>query len=330
MRWVVVGGSGFVGSEVVRAIRASGTPVDVVTAPRLDAVGRTAGDLCTEARRSEVLEELASVLDQAAVVVLAAGAAAPDAADSSSLRGANALLPAVVGLACSVAGVSRLVHLSSAAVQGRTTTLDESTSTRPFSPYSTSKALGEQVLDRLRQELSCEVVVLRATSVQGRGRPTTEAFRRVARSRLASVAGSGDGPSPVGSVEDLAAFVVRLGAWPEPVPPVVLQPWAGLSAAEVLELAGDRAPARLPVALCRSVLTVGFAVSGVAAGRWDGVLRRVETMWFGQAVDDRWARTHDLRGSSTTLPALLAGDRRRRRGARPVPPPSRRGTSTSR
>ena len=84
--------------------------------------------------------------------------------------------------------------------------LTETGDTQPFSAYSYSKALGEQVIDQLSRDGS-EAVIIRATSVQGAGRATTASLQRIARSRFSSVAGAGDQPSAVSSLEMLCEFV---------------------------------------------------------------------------------------------------------------------------
>ena len=311
MTWVVLGASGFVGSALVAALRAAGETVHPLPAPRLASRHRDASDLVGEARTHPAVPALAAALAGADVVVLAAGSATPDAPEDGVLVGANALLPGVVALACQTARVPRMVHLSSAAVQGRAAVLDESGRTQPFSPYSRSKALGEEVLDQLRPTCRTDLVVVRATSVQGAGRPTTANLQRVARSRLASVAGAGTRPSPVSSVGGLAAFVHHVGRHPAPVPPVVLQPWAGLTAGEVLRLAGGREPQHLPAAVCRVLVALGYRLSPLVRGRLDGPVRRVEAMWFGQEVDDAWARQRGLRTPTDVAEVLRTPARNR-------------------
>ena len=225
MRWVVIGSTGFIGSALTESLRTAGEEVRTVTAPRITSDHTQVDALASEARKHLGVPDLAAQLGRAQVVVLAAGLATPDAAWDPALVGANALLPGIVALACHAAEVPRMVHLSSAAVQGRATSLDETRNTSAFSPYSRSKAFGEGVLDELREECTTEIVVVRATSVQGAGRRTTAALQRIARSPLASVAGTGKAPSPVSSAAGLCAFVDQIGRWPEPVPTIVLQPW---------------------------------------------------------------------------------------------------------
>ena len=144
----------------------------------------------------------------------AAGLVSPDSAADDALFGANVLLPLVILRAAERAQAARVIHLSSAAVQGRRGVLDESAATSPFSPYSRSKALGEAALlsyvAKVAGVQSPEVVIVRATSVQGVGRATTRQLRRLARSPMASVARPGDRPTVVSSLQGLVEFVKGL------------------------------------------------------------------------------------------------------------------------
>ena len=287
--WAVLGASGFIGSAVASALTEAGITVRYLKAPRLSATSTDAAGLLAEASLlTEVKLDLVSALAGADVVVNAAGLATPSGADSPELRGANALLPVLVADAADSAGVRRFVHLSSAAVQGHRPILDESLEVEPFSAYSRSKALGEQALSA-RIAGHCSVVTIRATSVQGPTRETTAKLVRIAASPLASVAGKGDSPSPVSSVDALTSFVLTIGAQREAVPALVLQPWEGATVAGVLKAAGGRSPLRLPVWFCRVSLTAGYAVSSLLGERLHGPLRRVEMMWFGQRQQPGWA-----------------------------------------
>lgn len=287
--WVVVGASGFIGGAVFSALQERGGQVRAVSAPRLlcDA-GTPAAVLDAAAALDTLRTGLAEAFAGADIVVNAAGLATPGAPDSPQLRGANALLPALLADAADQAGVSRLVHLSSAAVQGHRPFLDESTYVEPFSAYSRSKALGERAL-AARGAATCSVVTVRATSVQGPERGTTAKLARIAVSPLASVASPGTAPSPVSSLPALVDFVLAVGTHAGPVPAVVLQPWERATVSGVLEAAGGRRPLHLPPALCRVLLRAGFAVSSLAGERLHGGLRRLELMWFGQRQVPGWA-----------------------------------------
>lgn len=288
-RWLVLGGSGFVGSAVVLALRVAEIDVATVSTPRVhgDRLSGVTGIALASLNHS-ALGPLVAAMHDISVVVMAGGKADPSSPWSAELVGANALAPALVTRAAALAGVRRLIHVSSAAVQGRTPVLTEEAFVAGFSPYSRSKILGEQLVTSVAAPEGPEVVILRATSVQGSGRRTTEVLRRVASSPLASVAGAGSQPSAVSSVEALAALVLHIGRAPS-VPEVVLQPWEGMSVMEVLRCSGGRDPHHLPVIFCRLAVTAGHLVSRVLGGRGAGLVRRVEAMWFGQAVEAVWA-----------------------------------------
>jgi nucleoside-diphosphate-sugar epimerase len=284
--WLVLGGSGFVGSAILRALGSAGVEARTAPAPRLRTAADTPEALTEAAVRADITT-LVALMEGHDVVVNAAGLATPSASAGDDLLGANALLPIVLARAAAEARVRRFLHLSSAAVQGRTAMLDETDVVRPFSAYSRSKALGEQGLAALRlPDLS--VVTVRATSVQGTGRPTTTAVARLARSPLASVASPGSARSPITSVDALADLVVAAGRHEDAVPRIVLQPWEGLTTCSVLEAAGGR-PRALPAALCRVAVAGGYAASMLVRGRLDGHVRRVELMWFGQDQVPGWA-----------------------------------------
>jgi len=311
--WVVIGASGFVGSRIVADARSRGITIVELAAPRLEAVPASVAAARTAAAGAvDVVDELAAAFRGAGVVVNAAGLATPDAEMSASLVGANAALPLVALAAARRSGARRFVHLSSAAVQGPVPVLDESTRTLPFSPYSQSKAWGEQLLVEARAEGApddvTEVVVVRATSVQGPGRPTTDRLRRLAASPLASVASPGDAPTPVTSVAALAEFVTAVGTFDGIVPAVVLQPWEGLTVSSVLEAAGGRSPRRLPRLLCRFVVGSARVVSRLIGGRLAGPIRRVELMWFGQGQTSGWAESVGIRPTPAVADLLRGGD----------------------
>lgn len=293
-RWAVVGASGFVGSGVVEHLRARGYQVVELRAPRLECdVSVIDGKILSErAKRDQVVADFARQLHGIDVVVNAAGAAAPNGDATRQLWGANAYLPTVLAQASRRAGVPRFIQLSSAAVQGRINRLDESPCYAPFSPYSRSKAVGELGLLAIASaetHAPAGVVILRATSVQGPGRPMTRNLRRLAASRLASVAAPGGQPSVVSGLHGLAETIELIGTEPGSVPGIVLQPWEGLSVADVLCAAGDgRRPVVVPRWLCTTILSVSF-LAGRLAPQFAGLARRLEMMWFGQAQVNGWA-----------------------------------------
>ncbi|MCK2035905.1 NAD-dependent epimerase/dehydratase family protein [Microbacterium sp. SSW1-49] len=281
-RWAVLGATGFVGSAVADRLEAEGCDVLRVSSPRVALSSDLASPhaIAALAGENDAVSVLADQLNGIDVVINAAGMASPDAPASDALYGANTLLPAVIRRASSHAGVQRVVHISSAAVQGRRAVLDETTDAAPFSPYSRSKALGERAF--LASADDVQAVIVRATSVQGAGRGTTRSFRQIAASSLASVAGDGTQPTVVSSIEGLSDYVVHVGSTVAGIRPIMLQPWEGCSAEEVLRAAGGKAPVKLPRWVCGTALALARGVGRVVP-EIAGAGRRLELMWLGQA-----------------------------------------------
>jgi nucleoside-diphosphate-sugar epimerase len=263
--------------------------VTTVPSPRLTSTAGSPAALAGELDTDDVRAALAALLEALKgcdAVVNAAGVARATSTWDPAMVGANALLPLVVARARPTG--ARLVHVSSVAVQGRARVLDESAHYAPFSPYSASKALGEQGLS------ACpDVVVFRPTSVHGPERDVTRSLVRALSSPVASVAGPGDGATPqvlVQNVADAVAFVTLTAETP---PRIVLQPSEGLTVAELVRLVGHREPTHVPTSVARLVVR-----SGAGLGRWSGpvagMTRRLEMMWFGQQqagswLDGRWS-----------------------------------------
>ncbi|WP_374099699.1 NAD-dependent epimerase/dehydratase family protein [Frigoribacterium sp. PvP032] len=285
----MIGASGFVGRAIVGRLEEAGWRVISVSAPRLTSWASDESGLISESLAHEdVLAALQGKVQGTDIVVLAAGLATPNSSDVPALIGANALLPVLVARAAARAGCEGFVHISSAAVQGRVRVLDESEVTTPFSPYSTSKALGESALLVIADSLGLRACIFRATSVHGNGRPTTAALRRVARSPLSSVAAPGSAATPIVSVSGLARAVAFLLPRLEDAPSIVLQPAEGATTRSVLTVAGSRAPLVVPALLARLAVVVGYGVFGRVLPATKGHVRRVELMWFGQDQDEGW------------------------------------------
>lgn len=279
----VIGASGFIGRAVASALASRGATVVRCTAPRLTSSGRSLSVLETALESSDAalaMDFLSESLADAGVVVNAAGLATPTA-DGDELFGANALLPGVVARAAPEG--ARVIHLSSAAVQGRREPLDESMVVAPFSPYSRAKALGEELIRQFR----IDATSYRPTSVHGAGRPVTRSLARVLSSPLASVAGSGDRPTPQVLVENVADAVATVALGAEHPPPVVLQPWEGMTTGQFVRVLGAREPWHVPVPLARA-LVMGVSATGRIRPSAMGLARRLEMMWFGQSQTPGW------------------------------------------
>lgn len=283
MQVALLGASGFVGGHIMTALLAAGHEVRAVPAPRLR-LEDSAEPPHLLLRRPDVRKatrELIDALHGSEVVINSAGMAEPTSPGTPELFGANALLPLCLSSACATVG-ARLVHISSASVQGDLACLNESPTQRPFSPYSASKALGEVFV--LSSE--CRHHVFRATSVHARSRSMTAALVRLAASPLSAVAGKGDRPTPQVLVGDLAKCVEHLVERPG-APAIVLQPGGGLSTGELLHLLGGRKPRHIPEVVASSLVRL------LQAGeRWAPAVgphrRRLQMLWFGQSQVAGW------------------------------------------
>lgn len=280
---VVLGGSGFIGSACVAALRAAGWDARPEPAPRLKTSARSVPQVRVDlAGRQVAIAALAEVLSSSDVVVNAGGMPATTAADSDELFGANALLPGVVAHAMRRSGVPRFIHLSSISVQGRMDPLDETMEHRVSSPYSTSRSLGEWAIQRCSH-----AVILRLPSVHGPSRSGTRRLYRIANSPLNSTAGHGDRPTPLALLENVGAAVEFLAGYNGELPKVVLQPTEGITTGRLLELLGGREPRHIPVALAQTV-TALLRVAGRRSASIQTLGRGIELLWLGQAQKQSW------------------------------------------
>lgn len=271
---VVLGSSGFVGAAVVAALEDRGHHVRRVHAPRISAGTVDEGS---------VTADLMDVLSGADAVVNAAGL--PDAAggDLDALRGANSILPGLVAQAAHTGG-QRMVHISSAAVQGARSALDSGEETTPFSPYSQSKAEGEQAALSAGRG---STVIYRPPGVHGAERRLTGSIARLARSPLASVAGRGDRMTAnalVTNVGDAVAFLSTTASRP---PHIVHHPSEGITTAALLRALGGREPRHIPEFAARSALLMARRAARVRPPLLAHV-RRMEMLWFGQEQAPSW------------------------------------------
>lgn len=283
MKVAVVGATGFVGTSAVDALRARGASVTRVRAPRLAPVEPSLARSAV-GQQPEVLEMLAQTFCGHDAVVNAAGDPSASSVAQAALVAANAVLPAVLARAAASVGVLRFIHVSSAAVQGRMRLLDETQRTEPFSAYSRSKALGEELL---REEADGRAVIYRPASVHGMDRRITRSLSGIARSPVASVARPGTARSPQAHIANVGDAIAYLATCDDQPPGVVMHPWEGHTTMSLLELLGGRKPVQIPMPVARltatALRTVGAAFAPAAANA-----RRLEMMWFGQGQAESW------------------------------------------
>ncbi|WP_256821562.1 NAD(P)-dependent oxidoreductase [Dietzia sp. Die43] len=279
MKVAIVGASGFVGSAVKGVLSEQGHDIAEVRAPRV-AHADAAGGLEAQGVRAD---ELVSEFEGLDAVVNCSGN--PDASEQNGgeLIAANAISPAIVARAAARAGVRRMVHVSSAVVQGRRPQLDETDATEEFSAYAYSKAEGERLV---RQE-SPAATIYRPPSVHAESRRVTAMTAKIAGSPLATVAAPGSQHSPQALIGNVASAIAFLATTDKEPPAIVIHPWEGLTSLDVMELLGGKRPFVVPRALARGVCSglelAGRKVPAVAANA-----RRVEMLWFGQDQADSW------------------------------------------
>ncbi|MDQ1394566.1 MAG: hypothetical protein QOF30_3543 [Acidimicrobiaceae bacterium] len=253
-RLAVLGATGFIGSHVAAYGQTVGISVTPVSMPRVhpfSAMTAPIADAADRWRRSNrsTFDDLCLALAPFDVVINAAGDPRAGSSDTQNLLAANAVLPAILARAAHAAGVRRLVHVSTAAVQGRLDPLDETAAHFPLSPYASSKAHGELLLlnaDPARGEVPAEMVLYRPTSVQAIRHQATRDFARLMR-RLPAVPleGTGERPVPVAQLENVAAGILFAATMDEPAP-LVLQPDEAMTVRHLVELFGARHIVAIP------------------------------------------------------------------------------------
>jgi nucleoside-diphosphate-sugar epimerase len=284
----VVGYSGFIGSHVLTCGNALGLTIAALNSPRVY-VGAYMHPLASaEAWRRnhrQEFEQFARSIAGLDVVINAAGMARPGSGDERSLYSANAVQPLIIALACHRADVGRLVHVSTAAVQGRLDPLDETARYLPFSPYSRSKVAGERALLDMRDYISTEVVIYRPTSVQGIGRAVTLRLGRLAQSPVVPIVDEGDQPLPLSLIQNVAFGITFVATSGSDVP-IVLQPWEAITTRRLLDLLHCRRLVRVPTRPVQLALSVAKLAS-TRLPSFNTSIRGLELLYRGQRISSR-------------------------------------------
>lgn len=289
MRLALAGATGFVGGATHGELTRQGHEVVALRIPRLATTDSSPDDLIAYAENYLAHDpSIGQRLAGCHTLINAAGNPDASSRDRPGLLGANAAIPALLGVAARQAGVRRVVHVSSAVVQGDRPILDDTTAGQGFSAYSTAKIAGERVIEKL-QELASELefVLFRPPSVHSPDRRVSILTAKIARSRIASVAGSGNLPSPQALIDNVAAAVAFLGTSSQRPPLRVHYPAEGLATGDLMRILGGKEPAHLPVLLARAVVRA-LKLAGRVAPRAAADARRVEILWLGQAQADSW------------------------------------------
>ncbi len=216
-RALVLGGTGFVGTRLVRALTERGVLCRLALHQRAYApAGETGGveTVPADLTRPETLVGLADGVDT--VYNLAAvghvSALSPEAAE----RFYQVNVTGVENLARACAGypLARFVHFSSTAAIGtvRAAFIDESIRPQPRTPYQQSKRQGEIVLEQIRAETGLPVVILRPCMIYGPGdRGEFYKFCRLMARGLFPRPGLGANLTPLVHVDDVVTAAVLAG-----------------------------------------------------------------------------------------------------------------------
>jgi UDP-glucose 4-epimerase len=172
--YLVTGGAGFIGSNLVERLVAQGERVRVLDnfstgtyanlSPWLDRIELIAGDIRDPETVCRAMAGVAYVLHQAALPSVPRSVADPMASHEANVTGTLNVL-----MAARHAGVNRVVYASSSSVYGNSPELPkrEEMPTNPLSPYAVSKLAGENYCRAFYQVYGLETVCLRYFNVFG-------------------------------------------------------------------------------------------------------------------------------------------------------------------
>jgi len=164
---LVTGATGFIGRHLVARFINAGHQVRILTrgnsAVPSEWIGRVdviTGDLLNEDCARSVVKGIAAVVNLAGVLT-----------GKTRMREVNVNGARLLAEASAQAGVSRLIHVSSAGVVGAPATevVTEDALCHPHTPYEQSKYEGEQAVLAVTANSKLETVVLRPTTVFGEG-----------------------------------------------------------------------------------------------------------------------------------------------------------------
>lgn len=172
--YLVTGGAGFIGSNIVEELVARGERVRVLDnfstgrrdnlAPFLDRIELVVGDLSDLATARRAMEGVEYVLHQAALPSVQRSVDDPLASHAANVTGTLNVL-----VAAREAGVRRVVYAASSSSYGDTPTLPkrEDMLPQPKSPYAVSKLAGEHYCRAFTEVYGLETVALRYFNVFG-------------------------------------------------------------------------------------------------------------------------------------------------------------------
>jgi nucleoside-diphosphate-sugar epimerase len=207
MLTLVTGASGFIGSHLIRALKAEGFDVRALVhktpIAEIPGVSSVVGDILDAETLAKAMANVDIVFHLAAAVGSAVNGAR--AFQEVNVSGTRAVLAAARN-----ASVKRIIHFSSIGVLGAVKageTADETYRAAPVTPYDQTKFAAEKAA-RLAAADGVDVVIVRPGWVYGLGdRRTFKFINAVCSRRLALVAGAKARQTPV-YIDDLIAGVL--------------------------------------------------------------------------------------------------------------------------
>jgi nucleoside-diphosphate-sugar epimerase len=196
--YLVTGGAGFIGSNIVHELVRRGDRVRVIdnfsTGKRenlsgiLDRIELLETDLRDQAGVQEAVSGIDCILHQAALPSVPRSIRDPVASNESNVSGTVNLLTAAKD-----ASVKRLVFASSSSIYGDTPTLPkiEDMPPNPRSPYAVSKAAGEYYCRIFFEIYGLETVILRYFNIFGPGQDPASPYSAVIPLFIAKISKGG-------------------------------------------------------------------------------------------------------------------------------------------
>jgi len=193
--YLVTGGAGFIGSNIVEALLGKRRSVRVLDnfatgrreniEPFLDNIELIEGDLRRPKDVQRAVDGVRYVLHQGAIPSVPRSVDDPVLTNEANVTGTLNLL-----VAARDAGVTRLVFASSSSVYGDTPELPkhEAMPPNPLSPYAASKLIGEYYCRLFHQLYGFETVVLRHFNVFGPRQDPASAYAAVVPKFIESLA----------------------------------------------------------------------------------------------------------------------------------------------
>lgn len=280
MKLVIAGGSGYIGSALVKRAAEEGHHVLVLVRRRDDALSRYAAQSCYE----EALPTPYHAAD--ALINLAGRAHVRDG--SADFDSANRLLPLEMARRVLNGDVGRFVHVSSLGVYGTwcSDPVSEGTLPVPETPYARSKLDGDRNLEASFQARPEALTIIRPPMVYGPACPGN--FARLRRIIIRGI------PLPFGAahvrrsfifVENLADFLIRCSIADKPGGLYVIGDGSDYSIAELV--------AAIAAGVGVRFLNFPFPLDVLRAmARIAGMRRDMDSLTRPMLVD--WSRAREL------------------------------------